>query len=215
MISRGQIKEKVRTVLNRSSAVKGFYTDERLEIAIEEAMDVIATQMFLAGEGWMTKYRTFDITTNQIFLPIDPDITLINEVAVLIGGTIYVPLLYDELRRNTQAAPGAVTTIAPYSYMIVDNKIYFSTAIAEGGEDYIRIKFTAYPDEIKNDSQPLPAHFDKAMSWLIVYRSASMAAKMVGKANAEWADFEGQWYGTCIDIMNKRNNQVKFIRDFC
>jgi len=215
MISRGQIKEKSRTILNRSAAVKGYYTDERMDQAIEEAMDLIAVEMFLAGEGWQTKYRTYTIDDGQLFLPIDPDITLINEVAVLVGDTVYVPMLYNELRGLTQAAPGAVSTIAPYTYQIVDNKIYFSTSIAGGGADFIRIKFTAYPDEIKNDSQPLPAHFDKAMQWLIIYRSATSAAQMAGKANTEWANTERLWYAKCIDVMNKRINQSRFIRDFC
>jgi hypothetical protein len=215
MISRGQLKAKIRTVLNRSSAVKGYNTDERMEQAIEEAMDLIATEMFLAGEGWQTKYRTYDINNNQLFLPIDPDITLINEVAILVGSVTYVPLLYDELRDVSQAAPGSISTIAPFSYQIVDNKIYFSTAIADGGTDFVRIKFTAYPDEIKNDVQPLPQHFDKAMQWYIIYKSASCAAKMVGKALPEWMDTENMWHGKIIDVMNKRNNQIRHIRNFC
>lgn len=214
MITRGQLKQKVLTVLNRSGSVKGYNTDERLDQAIEEALDTIAIEMFGAGNGWLTQFRTYDITDGQLFLPIDQDVTLINEVAILVGSTVYVPMIYDEQRQQTQLAPGTVNTIAPYSYQIVDNKIYFSTGIAGGGTDYVRIKFTAYPQEIQNDTQNIAPNFDKSMIWLITYQAASVCAVMVGKPVPEWKPMENYWRDKVQSVLTKRNNQTKFIRNF-
>lgn len=213
-ITRGDLKDKVLRLLNRSSTYNGAYTDEKMDDAIEDCLDYLSVEMAIANEGWNTKFFYYSPAAGDKEVTIDvDDIMLINQVRYLAGDE-YIPLIYDQNRGGVNTTSSSGYTQFPSRYRIVENKIYFDPGLGEGGTNYLQVEATEYPDAIASDATNLPAHFDKAMQHFIKFRSASYLASSVGKFNKEWSSQEQQWYNQIIKIVNKRNNVEMTIREF-
>lgn len=213
MITRGEIAGKILRKLHKTAGFQGFYDDAKIDDAIEDCMDFIATRMFRVNEGWQTKLRYFTTVANQTNIPLPPDIVLINAVRYLFAGE-YLPLVYrtDERRSQVQATTG-LTQYAT-RYRIIDNQLYFNPPLVEGGTDFIQVEYTSFPKRVQDDQDVLEAQFAKPMSNFIVWRAASQLVSGVGKANPEWERFERQWEGEVQAILETRNTQPVSIQEF-
>lgn len=212
-ISRADLKARVLRILNRSSTYKGAYTDDKMNDAIEDCMDFISVDMAIENEGWNSAFYYADTAVGDRTVNIPDDFMLINEVRYRVGDE-YIPLRYDQDRGAVLAAGDSGYTQYPSRYRVVDNQIYFNPALSTGGEEYLQIEYTRYPDEIFSDLEEIPTHFDNAMLHFMKFRAASYLASTVGKFNKEWNGFEHQWYNQVIRIVAKRNNTEQFVREF-
>jgi hypothetical protein len=214
MISRGQVKFDMLTILNKSATNKGFYTDDRLNMGIREAFSAISTECFLAGEGWLNNIRCLTTASGMVSLDIPSDIAFIDQVRYLVGND-YLPMRYDTMKEQAQVQPGTGTNYAPASYRILNNAFWFNPALSEGGTDYLQIEYTSFPKRLQNDQDFLPqGQFSQAMYWFLVYRACTVCVQTVGKAVPEWSDKEGYWYDRMVQVISKRNKQVTYVRDF-
>ena len=108
MISRGELKARVLRFLNKTDRVRGFYSDGKLDDAIQEALDYVAVEMFQAGEGWLTKPFYFDTVAGQVSVTLPANIALIREVRYKVGDTYY-PMLFDQQEDRGRVLPGVFT----------------------------------------------------------------------------------------------------------
>lgn len=213
MITRGEIAGKILRKLHKTAGYQGFYDDDKINDAIEDCMDFISTEMFLANEGWQTKLRHFTTVANTISVPLTSDIILINAVRYLFAGE-YLPLTYktDESRSQVQAT-NALTQYAS-RYRIIDNAIYFNPPLVEGGTDYLQVEYTSFPKRLQDNHDVIEGQFYKPMSNFIIWRSASQLVTGVGKAQPEWRRYEDQWHEKMLSIVVKRNNSPTTIQEF-
>ncbi len=213
-ISRGELKAKILRILNRTSTNKGYYTDDKMNDAIEDGIDFITAEMHLAGEGWTNKITNLTTVAGQTMVKIPPDMSLINVVRYK-AGTEYIPLLYQEDRMTSATTSASGETQTPASYRIVDNHLYFNPGLTDGGTDILQIEATTYPKLISSDTADIPAFFDKSMMHYLKFRSCSyLGSGAGGRQMKEWADFEAQWYDKMMNIVYKRNNTVQFVAEF-
>jgi hypothetical protein len=212
MITRSQIKYEIWTHLNKSVATKGFYTDEKVNSAVQQCLDAVAVQMFLADEGWNHKLTSITTVANQVTVPVPSDLAMILEVRYLIG-TMYVPMGYDQQWGQSQWALSSGASQYPGSYRLVDNAIYFNPPLTSGGTDFLQIEYAAYPTSLKKDSQAVPSQFDRAMFWWTVFHSCVVLTTGV-KMSTDWPQQETFWWQNMVNMIGMRTRQSIPIRDF-
>lgn len=212
-ISRGEVKGQILRVLQKDGSYQGFYTDEKLNDAIQDCIDYISVEMFMAGDGWLRKIVTLDSAPNSCTVDLPAFVSVIDEVRYLVGNS-YIPLTYDDASLSSQSNPVSGVTQFPSRYRIVDQKIYFNPAPGVGGKDFLQIEYCTYPQILVADGQLLPNEFDRCMVHFIKWRSASLLASSVGKYQKEWGEYESEWKERMVMIVNKRTKSPIFIRDF-
>ena len=212
-ITRGEIKYEVLLRLQKSAVTKGFYTDSKINSVIQEAQDYVATEMFLADEGWNHKLGYLDVPANSVSIPLPADMAMIAQVRYLIANT-YVPLTYDQEWDSAQWGGASGIVQAPSSYRLVDNNLYFNPAIGAGGANYLQIEYFAYPRRLANDKDFIESSFDRSMVWFIVYHSCNMLAGQLQQTISDWDKQEQKWLGRMKDIISMRTRQCVPIGEF-
>ena len=210
-ISLGQVKFEVLTIINKTAANKGFYTDEKMEAGVRDGMAMIGTEMFLGGQGWQDKVREIAVAAGQISVDIPKDITFINQLRYGFGDAFY-PMTYNNQQGNVQWAPGTGVNQNPPNYRILNNAIWWNPALSDATT--LQIEYTTYMREAQSDADVLPPNMDISMLRFLIYHVCSFCVASVGKADPEWGRWETYWYQQMRTIIVKRNNQMAYIKDF-
>lgn len=213
MYDRAAIRNQIYLTLNKSPATKGFYTDNRCNAAIQEALDFVASEMFLYDEGFQKKLEYLDVAANTITIPIPVHYEFIQEVRYLVGN-VYTPLMYDSNWGGAEWSSQSGATGLPGTYRIVDNSFYFSPPIGVGGPKFLQVEIMRYPSILRNDAQQIDPQFARGMVYFIQYRAATIMANSFGMTACPWAPTETLWYQKMLEVIQKRNAQSTFIRDF-
>ena len=90
-ISRGEIKGRILALVNKSPGYQGFFSDEKMDMFIQERLDYIASRMMFESGGWVRDLRYLDTTDNMVSIQIPQDIAVIHHVRFQIS-TFYQPL---------------------------------------------------------------------------------------------------------------------------
>lgn len=213
MITRAEVKYEVWQKLNKSATTKGFYTEEKVNSAVQECLDYIATHMMIADDGWNHKIDYLDTQANQISVDIPPHMAMLLEVRYLVGN-IYQPLMYEQNFGNSEWSGPSGVIQYPSRFRMVDNALYFNPALGSGGAKYLQIEYVAYPRRLQTDADFLESQFDRSMFWYTVYRSCSILAGNVGQFEKPWREEEAQWFNAMQQIIVARNRQSTAIKDF-
>lgn len=210
-ISLGQLKFDVLTLVNKSASLKGFYTDEKMELGARDGLAMIAVEMFIGGQGWQDKARNLTVEEGMVSVDLPADICFINQVRFLFGN-VYYPMMYDNQRQNAQVEPGTGVNFIPPTYRILNNAIWFNPALSQGGT--LQLEYTTYIRNMENDADVFPANLDISMYQFLFYHVASFCVASVGKADPEWQRWENYWYNQMRLVITKRNNQIAYIKEF-
>lgn len=210
-ISYNELAGQILRVLNKSSKNPGMYTQPKVFDAIQEAIDYVAVEMFLADNGWLTNMKFIDTVANQVTVPITPDMSMIKGCRYLLGD-IYSPLTYDDA--SDQPMYNSATGVAQYAYRykVVGNQIYFNPVLAEGGPRYLQVEYTSFPRLSQDGNDSIEQQFNAGILHFIKYRSASILAPTL--AQQGWGRLEAQWEQKMLSLVDKRNLQPTAIREF-
>ncbi len=210
--SRGQLKGTVLRFLNKTDRVRGFYSDAKLDDAIQEALDYVAVEMFVAGDGWLTKLMYFNTTNNLSSLTLPGNVALIREVRYKVGDTYY-PLTYnDQSDQISTLGSGEVQRAA--TWRLVGRDIVFDPQLSEGGERYLQIECVTYPAMLVDDSDIVDPQFDRAMLHYVKYKICSVLAGSLEKEVRTWSQEESEWFEKMQTVVNRRNLKSTRIREF-
>jgi hypothetical protein len=213
MITRGELKGQVLRFLNKTSQYRGFYDDDKINDAIQEALDFIAVEMFQAGEGWQTKILLLDTVAGQVTIDIPATISLIKEVRYRYGD-IYGVMRYDDASGQSQTAQASGERQWVSTYRVVDNRLYFNPALSEGGPEYLQIEYMAYPKRLSGDMDYLEGHIDPCMTNFLKYQVSTILSASLEKNMVPWAGLQSQWYNKLLTVVGRRNMQPTPIRNF-
>lgn len=213
MFDRASVKFEMYTKLNKTSVTRGFYSDDKANSAIQESLDFLATEMFLADNGYLKKMDLLDTGANTFTLEVPLHMSMIMEVRYLVGN-VYIPLTYDSEFMTQQWSQVSGVVQFPSRYKIVDNRFYFNPPLGVGGAQYLQVEYLSYPKTLRQDSDKFEQQFDRAMMWWIVYNSISTMATTMGQFQKPWADAQAMWYAKVVQIIGKRNQQWTAIADF-
>lgn len=213
MITRGDIKREVLILLNKTTKTKGFYTDDRLDMGIRMSMDIVATESFTIGNGFNTKLLHFNVSPNQVSIPIPADVCYLNQLRFLVGN-VYQPCFYDENREGQAIQANVASTLYPATYKIIDNSFYFNPPIINGGTDFLQLECTVWPKYAKNDADTYDVQLNQAMYWFVVFHTATTCVNQVGQAVSDWQADHDYWFDKVQETIQRRNNQAQRIQDF-
>ncbi len=214
MFDRAAIKFEIYQRLNKSATTPGFYTSDKVNSAVQEALDLVAAEMFEADEGFMKKLDNLDVAAGAITIPVPPHMAMIEQVRYLVGN-VYVPMAYDSQWNVPQWSVTSGATQLPGSYRIIDNKFYFTPAIGVGGAGFLQVEYQAYPMVLLADTQKIDPQFDRSMIYYVIYRACSILASAMGQTNKSWQREEDMWRQKMVNIVAKRNSGTSVIKDFC
>lgn len=215
MLTRGEIKGRILRVLMKTPTTPGFYTDDSINDAIQEAIDFVNVEMFTVDEGWTTKLHYFDTTAivPTLTLPVLPSMAIIKEVRVLFG-LLYIPLVYDDANRSIQYSDQSGVGQWGSSYRMIDNQFYFNPPLSIGGANFVQVEYYGYSKRLLSDQDFIESNFDHAMINFIVYRACSVLAARIEKYQVPWAGLENSWFQKMQQIVTKRNSQTTQIREY-
>lgn len=214
MIDRAQIMNDIWQRLNKSPVNPGFYTPDKVRSVIQECVDFVSAEMMLADEGFAHKLGHLSPAANTVSIAIPFDYAMILEVRYLIGN-IYRPMSYDQQWGDIKWASGSgAVQQYPARYKLIDNMFYFNPPIGVGGLKYLEIEYAAYPRRLQLDSDALPAQFDRAMYWFIVYKSCNVLAGLFQQTVDDWQTNENLWGQKMIMMINLRTRQSIPIKEF-
>lgn len=212
-LTRGEIAGRIIRLVNKTSSNPGFYTPAKINDSIEEAMDFLGVEMFLAGEGWLDKFRYLDTVAGQVSLPISGDVSMIREVRYLFAGE-YLPLTYDDGSRKSIVQESQGLNQYPGCYKVLDNALYFNPPLIEGGSAYILLEYTTFPKRLVNDNDVIEGQFFKPFVHWVTYWAATRLVSGIGTALPDWAKQESLWWGKVQAVIVKRNMQTTMIKEF-
>jgi hypothetical protein len=212
-VTRGEIKGKVLRLLMKTAGYTGAYQEETIDDAIQEAFDFLATDMFEAGEGWLTKLKYIDTQAGQLIVPIPDGVACIQQVRYLFGPN-YIPLDYNDASKEAQYSDDSGARQWASQYRIIDNSFYFNPPLAEGGTAYLQLECMEYPKRLQDDRDFVESQFDFAMQHFVKYRAATILSAGIEKFATAWAGMERDWYLKCKEIIVRRNRQAVPVRDF-
>jgi hypothetical protein len=213
MTTRGEIKAKVLRLINKSSGYSGFHTDDHVNDALQDALDYIQAQQFMAGEGWCTTIGTLTTVAGTPTVALPSGCVIIDDLRYKIGDT-YVSIPYDGADGKSQQANTSELVAFPTSWRLLQRNIYFNPLPSEVGADYIQIEYFGFSTALVNDSSALDSQFDRAMEAYIKWRTASMLMASSGKARRDWEQYEAEWYMAIKQIISKRVRQTAYVKDF-
>ena len=213
MITRGELKGRVLRILNKTAQFRGLYDDGKLDDAIQECLDFVATEMHLAGEGGQTKIQYIDTQAGQITVPIHPSVALVKEVRYRYGD-VYLVMPYDDATGQNQVAYDSGERQDVCRYRVVDNRLYFNAPLNEGGTGYLMIEYMSFPKVLADDTDFLEGHFNPCFQHFMKYRIATIMAASAEKMALPWAGLEAQWYTKLLALTSRRNMQPTPLRMF-
>lgn len=212
-ISRGEIKGKILSLVNKSPGYQGFFSDEKMDMVIQERLDYIATRMFFESPGWQRDLRYLDVPDNVVSVQIPQDVGVIHHVRYKIS-TWYQPLVYSDDPRQVEYDSQSGMTQYPTTYKIVGSRIFFNPPISPGGAQMLELEVSVYPPELRSDGSLIESKFNRGLLHYLVYSCASVLFTTVGKTNAEWKQYEGEWFQAMLDLVSKRVTTSTPVLDF-
>lgn len=212
--SRGEMRGMVLRFLNKTSDYSGFYSEDKVSDAIQEALDLIAVKMFMNTDGWFTKYIWLDTTGGQVSVDLPGNIALISDVRYKIGD-IYMPLMYDPQIDDASYIGSSVEQAWGGRYRLLGRQIVFDPPMANGGERFLQIEGTFYPSILLDDSQMIDPQFDRAMLNYCKYKVCSILAGSIEKDVRTWAQEESEWFEAMMQVVNRRTLKSVAITEFC
>ncbi len=213
MYTRGAIAYDVYQRLNKSAATPGFFTEAKVNNAIQEAIDYVGTKMMLADQGFLKAIGYLDVEANQITIAIPSHMEMIEEVRYLVGN-VYIPLAYDSGFKTPMWSVNSGATSIPCTYRIVDNKFFFNPPLGVGGTAYLQVEYQRMPSIMRNSAQQVDPQFSRCFIHYIVYRTCSILAAAMGQTSKPWAGQEADWYEQMQTMIERRNKQSIAIGNF-
>lgn len=212
-ISKGELKGKVWRFLNKTPDQPGYYTSEKMNDAITEALNYIAVEMFLAGEGWLQKYIFLDTVAGQTSVDIPGNVALIREVRYQIAG-VYCPIPYDDQDGGFSYIGTGVQQAFGYKWRMLGRQIVFDPPVSEGGERFLQIEADYYPTVLVDDNEIVDQQFDAACQEFLKYKIASIMAASIEKEFISWSDLEAKWEAKMQAVVTRRLLSSTPIREF-
>lgn len=213
MITRAQITYEIWQRLNKTPQTPGFFTQDKVNTIIQEGLDFLGSEQMLADEGFNKQLEYLPAAAGAVSINIPFDMAMLCEVSYLVGD-IYMPLTYDSDFGKPQWAGSSTVQPYPCTYKIINNNLYFNPPIGVGGPKVLQIQFNAYPPRLTKDSSVIPAQFDRAMLWYLVYSSCNSLSGLMQQTVDDWQRQEAKWYQKAIQMIGMRTRQVIAIQDF-
>lgn len=214
MLSRGELRGRVLRFFNKTPDLPGFFTEDKVNDAITEALNFVSVEMFLGGEGWLTKYLYIDTVAGQTSLDIPGNVALIRQVRYRIAD-VYYSIPYDDQTEGFSYIGTGVQQAFGYRYRLLGRQIVFDPPLSEGGDRFLQIETVYYPSVLLDDNELIDPQFDAACCEYMKYKVCSILSGSIEKDQPlAWATQEQGWYEKMQAVVNRRILSSTPIQEF-
>lgn len=213
MLTLAEIKAQIIRLINKSTTYSGFITDDKQTDAVQDCLDYITMRAFQAGDGWFNKIDYITTAAGSFDFSLPDDVAILNQVRYLQNDT-YVPVPFDDFTGEDEVSSTSSITTYPARVRVIERALRFNPPPAEVGTDYIQIDYTAYPARLTGGGSNIDKQFDYGMLQYIKWRAASILMAQVGRAQADWKQYEMEWEDAVMQHIYKRIRTRSFIKEF-
>lgn len=211
-IDREELKDRILYLLQKTQAAKGYYTDERMNYAIQDCIDYVQSHMHGSNMGFTNSIDDLNVTEGDFEVDLPTGTVMIIGVHYKVND-VWLPLDH----RPKQDAPrystaGSDTKAIPHTFEVVGNKLHFDPPFSETGTGYLKVEVTKFDAILADDADTLPANLSRNMEHYIKWRSARQLS--IKSYPSDWALMEKQWFDRVMFEINTRVRKLKTIREF-
>ncbi len=196
------ISGKVLRLVQKKAATPGFFTELRVNDAINDCLNYITARMMMNGEGWFLEIGTLTPTAGQSRVALPTGCSVIKAVRYKCGDAWHV-LTYNEQLECSQYE-SSTTVGYPSEFRVVGTDLYFNPVPSEITAGCVQIEYCKYPTALLLQADTLNAAFDNALLEYCKWRAASQLSAQVGKMMPEWKPYEDEWYVVMKELLGKR-----------
>lgn len=207
------LRSKVLQKLQKETSYQGYFTDSKLDAAINDAIDYVSTFMFFSGQGWLEEVVDVNTVAGTASYAFPTDVVVVDRILYKVGD-IYLPVTYDEGREDVFVGTGAGQTSSSFKVQFLGNTILFDPPPETGGTAFLKLFVRKYPDELSAGADELDAQFTRGLSNYIAYRAAAMLAADVGLTPAFFEKYEEQWKERMQMLISSRNRTQNYVQEF-
>lgn len=206
------LKTDVLTLLSKQSTYQGYYSDEQVELAINDSLDYVYANMMFNGEGWLVTIGKLTTVAGTETVALPTGAVVVHQVRYLVND-VYTPLVYDDSFDRAQFQT-SIETVYPTTYRLVGDNLFFNPVPSAVGTDYVQIEYSAFPTELADPSDTTSQQITRGLRRFITYRAASICRTTTDRPNSSWKEYEIQWWQYLQDLLSKRIRAPQPIKDF-
>lgn len=206
------LKKKVLNHLQKESSYQGFFTDEKLNQAINESIDFAESIMFYEGGGWNREIIDIANSANVTNVALPDNIAVLDRILYKNSDGDYYPLVYSEAKDEGSEITN--TTAQPYRVSLMKQTLYFDPKIEAAGTNNIRIYCRTTSQNLTTDASILDPQFNKSIVNYVCFRAAGQLADVCGLGPSYFRSREDEWYGALLRIVGQKNRTVTRVREF-
>jgi hypothetical protein len=206
------LKNKVLGHLQKETGYQGFFTDQKLQQAINESIDFAESIMFFEGSGWNREVLTIANAANVSNIALPDNIAVLDRILFKSDDGSYYPLVYSDMKdEGTDSITGVSQ---PYRVSLMKQTLYFEPKLANAGTDNIKIYCRTMSQNLASDSAILDPQFNKTIVNYICFRAAGQLADICGLGPSYFSKREDEWYAAFLRVVGQKNRTVTRVKDF-
>lgn len=210
-VAYNDLKTDILQLLSKDSSYQGFYTDSKIEFAINDSLDYIYANMMFNGEGWQTTITTLDTVANTETVALPAGCVVVHQVWYLTGD-VWTPLNYDSSVDRTQYKTDSGIPY-PSTFAVEGVNLFFNPVPTNVGTDTIRLKYSSFPS-LLTAGNSTDAQVTRGLRRYVAYRSASLLLTTTDQSVSPWKEYEVQWWQYLQDLLSRRVKSPQFIHSF-
>jgi hypothetical protein len=206
------LKTKVLNHLQKETGYQGFFTDPKLQQAINESIDFAESIMFYEGSGWNREVLTIANVANAVNIALPDNIAVLDRILFKGNDGTYYPLVYSDMKDEGSDNTTAVTQ--PYRVSLMKQTLYFDPRIEQAGTDNIKIYCRTMSQNLTSDISILDPQFNKTIVNYVCFRAAGQLADVCGLGPSYFRSREDEWYAALLRVVGQKNRTVTRVREF-
>jgi hypothetical protein len=213
--TRLQLQTAIYAILAKSSTAYGLLDPTKVNSAIQDALDYIATLMNNSTAMWLAKDIKLNIVGNDPTVTLPTDCVIINFVKKLQFGTQYTPIVFDESSNTTTDTNPQNTANYTPTYRLSGGELYLEPTPADSLTNGIWLNYVAAPAALSGDSSALDISMDyPVFVQFVKWRAASILWSLTQDQTGmpPWANTETIWYNEVKRTIAKRIAKPAFIQ---
>lgn len=196
-MTRLQLQTDIYNILSKSTSAAGLVTTDKVNTAIQDALDYIQAKMVKIGAEWLTQVRYVNYTANNPLVTLPTDLVVINfiKIATSADTTKYVPI------ENNENATGVSDTQAsgiegnlPVWRFSGAGTIRLEPMPSSSMTNGIMIDGVFLTTKLSSDSSQISGDLDnRIFTTYAKWRAASICRSLTTKEMPPWSKIEDQW----------------------
>lgn len=212
-MQRSELRDEIYGLLQRDATAPGLLTPTKVNSAIQDSFDYIATKMMKINGGWLTGIAYCDIEEDDNYVTLPTGLVLINFVKIKDNSTgDYVPIEFGENADGVTlgTTQGGVGSSYRPRWRFSSGALFLEPKPDADLDEGIMIDGMFYPDQLTGDSALIDGDMNnRAFIQYAKWRSAAqlfrLANGLAGDAATPFDVDVAEWKQSVIETISRRH----------